>query len=60
MERTTHRTFGTRGRVIAAAACVGLVGAIAGVMAVTDGSSAGTHTPTVSSTPVAHTTTGAS
>ncbi len=60
MARMAQRTFGTRGRVIAAAACVGLIGALAGVMAATDGSSAGTHTPSVSSTPVAHTTTGAS
>ncbi|MEX1008953.1 MAG: hypothetical protein WD271_14055 [Acidimicrobiia bacterium] len=53
-------TIGVRGRVVAAAVSIALLGALAAVMAATDGSSAPTHTPSVSSTPVAHTTTGGS
>ena len=41
MASMAQRTFGTRGRVVAAAVCVALLGALAGVMAATDGSTCG-------------------
>lgn len=55
-----RRTLGGRGRVIAAAASIALLGGLAAVMAATDGSRAGQHAPSVLSTPVAHTSTGGS
>jgi hypothetical protein len=55
-----QRSFGTRGRVVAAGAAGVLLAALAALMAATDSSTAHSHQPSVTSAPVAHTITGAS
>jgi hypothetical protein len=53
-----RRTLGARGRVVAAAASIALLGGLAAVMAATDGSKPRQHAPSAPSTPLAHTSTG--
>ena len=60
MARMAQRSFGTRARVVVAGAASLLLAALAALIAATDGSTASTHTPNVTSAPVAHTITGAS
>ena len=60
MARMAQRNFGTRGRVVVAGVAGVLLAALGALMAATDGSTASSHTPSVTSAPAAHTTTGAS